>query len=108
MSWETVRAKVYLPGNNLSDPLAQTCDIYLFEKWWDGKAKVWTPEGWVEAFEGAPPARTLSFPSKFVLPLYEAYAAALGEPKPTESTVLREWLDVERKRTDDLVKAVIG
>ena len=100
-------ARVTPPGGDYTDPLAQIYKVYLFRKTPDGRTLVIYDDGprSVEYGEGAEyPRPSLVFTPEFAVPLYEALGEALGKNAPTDTTVLREWLECERKRVDDVLQ----
>jgi len=101
------QARVIAPGVDYTDPLAQDYRLYVFRKFPDNTTQVLYTNGPtnVTLEEGDEyPSPSMTIPPEFVIPLYEALGEALGKTGPTDTTVLREWLDAERRRVDDFLR----
>lgn len=104
---DDIRVRVMSPGGDYMDPLAMGYKFYVFTKSplrLLGQDGVWRPfdEG------GYPNRPTLELPAEAMDALYAELTKVLGKDKPVESTVLREWLAVERNRVDDILHAGRG
>jgi hypothetical protein len=96
------QVRVIAPGGDQTDPLTNDYRFYLFRRTGEGvRLLVVGGGGWDVQTEGTvPDEATLRIPAEFAVPLYEALGEALGRNAPTDTTVLREWLDCERRRVD--------
>lgn len=101
-SSDDIQVRVIPPGHDHTDPLSFTYSIYILLKRPDG-INIWRDGVWYPVPEGAAVEPSARFTPELVDEIYKSLGVALGKDRPTDTTVLREWLEHERGRVDKML-----